>query len=138
MKESIKSILRDDNTAFLFLYDLGKAFDSIEHPVLFHSFFHVGKNGRSWRLFTAWYSNISALVRLKFVSSSPFSVHRRVQQGSVLSPTFSLAVMDKFLHQLSDERCGISIFGLYLSGAAHVDDIKSIATSATITEVQEV
>ena len=120
-QEAIISILRDANTAFLFLYELEKAFDSIEHPVLLHSLFHVGISGRSWKLFRAWYSNLSALVRFKSVMSPSIPIHRGVQQGSVLSPTFFLVVMDKLLLQLSGERCGISICGLYLGGAAHAD-----------------
>ena len=135
-QEAIKSILRNGNTAFLSLYDLEKALDSIEHPVLLHSLFHAGINGRSWRLFRAWYSNLSALVRFKSVTSPSIPVHRGVQQGSVLSPTFFLVVMDKLLLQLSDERCGISICGLYLGGAAHADDVRTIASSAAIAEVQ--
>ena len=136
MQEAIKSILHDDNTAFLSLYDLQKSFDSIEHPVLLHSLFHVGINGRSWRFFRACYSNLSALVRFKSVESSSIPVHRGVQQGSVLSPTFFLVVMYKLLLQLRDERCGISICGLYLGGAAHADDVRTIASSAAIAEVQ--
>ena len=135
-QEAIKSILCDGNTAFLSLYDLEKAFNSFEHPVLLHSHFQAGINGRSWRLFKAWYSNLSALVRFKSVMSPSIPVHRGVQQGSFLSLTFFLVVMDKLLHQLSDERCGISICGLYLGGAAHVDDVRTIASSAAIAEVQ--
>ena len=134
-QEAIKSILCDGNTAFLSLYDLEKAFDSFEHPVL-HSHFQAGINGRSWRLFKAWYSNLPALVRFKSVMSPSIPVHRGVQQGSVLSPTFFLVLMDKLLHQLSDERCGISICGLYLGVAAHADDVRTIASSAAIAEVQ--
>ena len=44
--------------------------------------------------------------------------------------------MDKLLHQLSDERCGVSICGLYLGGAAHADDVRTIASFAAIAEVQ--
>ena len=64
------------------------------------------------------------------VTSPSIPVHRGVQQGSVLF------VMDKLLPQLSDERRDIFFCGLYLGGAAHVDDVRTIASSATIAEVQ--
>jgi hypothetical protein len=48
--EAIRSILRDGNSAYLSLYHLEKAFDSIEHPILLRSLFRGGVNGKSWRL----------------------------------------------------------------------------------------
>ena len=44
--------------------------------------------------------------------------------------------MDKLLQQLRDTSAGLSICGLYLGGAAHADDIRAIASSASVTEEQ--
>ena len=57
-------------------------------------------------------------------------------QGSVLSPTFFLIVMDKLLHSLSEEKVGVSICNLYLGGAAHADDVTTVATSVKAAEEQ--
>ena len=59
-----------------------------------------------------------------------------MQQGSVLSPTFFLIVMDKLLQQLKETSAGLSICGLYPGGAAHVDDVHAIASSASVTKEQ--
>lgn len=53
-------------------------------------------------------------------------------EGSILSPTFFLVVMDKLLQQLSEENCGVYICGLYLGCAAHADDVSAITTSTTL------
>ena len=134
-QEAIQNILRDGNTTSLSLYDLEKAFDSIEHPILLQSLFHAGVNGKSWRFIKAWYSNTSAVVRSTSSLSSPFPIQQGVQQGSVLSPTFFLVVMDN--QKLCGENCGTSICGLYLGGAAHADDVRAIASSVTTVETQE-
>ncbi len=47
--EAIRKSIQD-GSAFLSLYDLEKAYDSIEHPVLLHALYNAGVNGKSWRL----------------------------------------------------------------------------------------
>ena len=134
--EAIRSTLRDGHSAYLSLYDLEKAFDSIEHAILLRSLFQAGVNGRSWRLIRAWYENLTAVVRSGPTMSSPIHILRGVQQGSVLSPIFFLVIMDDLLHQLSQSSCGASICRLYLGGAAHADDVRAIASSTSGAEAQ--
>ena len=40
----------------MYLYNLQKAFDSEEYPVLLMKLFDVGVNGRMWRLLKSWRS----------------------------------------------------------------------------------
>ena len=134
--EAIRSTLRDGRTAYLSLYDLEKAFDSIEQAILLCSLFKVGVNGKSWRLIRTWYGNLSAVVRSGSTISLAIPILRGVQQGSVLSPIFFLVIMDDLLHQLSQSSCGASICRLYLSGAAHADDVRAIASSTSAAETQ--
>lgn len=47
----ILSNLRYCRVCYLSLYDLEKAFDSIEHCILLQSLFEAGVNGKAWRLF---------------------------------------------------------------------------------------
>ena len=68
--------------------------------------------------------------------SSPFKVSCGVQEGSVLSPTFFVIVMDKLLQQLKERSAGLSICGLYLGGVAHADDVCAITSSASGAEKQ--
>ena len=120
----------------LSLYDLEKAFDLIEQAILLCSLFKAGVNGKSWRLIRTWYGNLSAVVRSGSTISPAIPILRGVQQGSVLSPIFFLVIMDDLLHQLSQSSCGASICRLYLSGAAHADDVRAIASSTSAAETQ--
>ena len=116
-QEAILSNLRDGRVCYLSLYDLQKAFDSIEHCILLQSLFEAGVNGKAWRL---CYNNLTSVVKS---GSTLFSVSRGVQQGSVLSPTFFLTVMDELLTGLTDTS---TVCGLYLGGAAHTDDVRAM------------
>ena len=77
----------------------------------------------------AFYGNLQAIVNVNFTSFAVLSILGSVQQGSVLSPTFFLVIMDKLLHSLKHEIAGLSICSLYLGGAAHADNVRTIATS---------
>ena len=129
VKEAILKVIRDGGEAYLCLYDLEKAFDSIEHAILLNSLYDADVNGKAWRVVSSIYNNLNAVVKSGSSYSSHFPISRGVQQGSVL-PTFFLVVMDKLLSELSGMKAGVSICELYLGGAAHADDVRTVATSA--------
>ena len=68
--------------------------------------------------------------------SEPFSVHRGVKQGSVLSPTLFLTVMDRLLKEMRAERYGLSISQTYMGTAIHADDLRTIAESKEVVSKQ--
>ena len=128
-QEVLISMMRDGGHPVLSLYDLEKAYDSIEHAVLLKALFEAGVSGKAWRIVKAFYGNLQAIVNVNFTSTAVFPILRGVQQGSVLSPTFFLVIMDKLLHSLKHENVGVSICSLYLGGAAHSDNVRTIETS---------
>ena len=82
------------------LYDLCKAFDSVEYPVLLTRLREAAVAGRTWRIIRDWYVGRKCRVRLGGKLSQEFHVQRGVKQGSVLSPALFLLVMDPLLRQL--------------------------------------
>ena len=46
------------------LYDLQKAFDSVEYPILLQRLFDVRVNGKCWRLIRSFYKNTTCRVRV--------------------------------------------------------------------------
>ena len=95
-------------------------------------------------VFSCFYDLAPAFDTVEYpvLTSSPFTTHRGVHQGSVLSPVLFLLVMDPVLLSLKSKSCGISICGLYLSALSHADDICTISTSiedwkAQVTHVNE-
>ena len=83
--------MREGSTVHMCLYDLQKAFDSVEFPVLLDRLFSTGVNGKAWRIIKNWYEGGSGCVKLEDRYSNVFPIERGVRQGSVFSPTlFSL------------------------------------------------
>ena len=71
---------------------------------------NTGVMGKAWHLIRQWYRNPKSSVRMKGMLSSPFTIHRGVWQGSVLSPVLFLLVMDPILLELQKKFiCGLSV-----------------------------
>ena len=63
-------------------------------------------------------------------TSNSFKISRGVKQGSVLSPTLFLMVMDLLLKRLRESECGLYVRGTYMGAAVHADDLRSTTASA--------
>ncbi len=85
-------------------YDLQKAFDSVEYPVLLRRLYDAGINGRTWRLLKAWYNHPKCKVNVDGQLSAEFTLERGMLQGSVLSPVLFLLVMDPLLRELEQSK----------------------------------
>ena len=118
------------------LYDLQKAFDSVEYAVLLDRPFEVGVNGKICRLLRGWYTGATCQVRLEERLSRRYCVGRGVKQGSVLSPALFLLVMDPRLHQLESSGLGLSMNEFYAGGFLHVDDIRTLSSGVGTLERQ--
>ena len=55
--------------------------------------------------------------------SDPLLTGRGVKQGSVLSSTLFLTVMDLLLSKMRFSNIGLSVRGLYIGAAIHADDL---------------
>ena len=120
-QETITKFIRDGDFVYSCFYDLASAFDTVEYHVLLSHLKKAGVSGKAWRLIKDWYTNVSSSVRVGRQVSPSFSVCRGVRQGSVLSSTLFLLVMDPILFDLSKRSCGPSVYGLYLGAFYHAD-----------------
>ena len=132
-QEVINRYLQEGSSVYMCLYDLQKAFDSVEFPVLLRRLFNVGVNSKTWRILNSWYSNCQSSVRLGKHVSPSFTLGRGVRQGSILSPSLFLLIMDPLLRSLS---VGTSVNGMYAGGFIHADDIRTLATTPSSLETQ--
>ena len=111
---------------FLCFNDIEKAFDSVEFPVLLS---HLFSAGMSWRLIKSWYHSPTSRVKHDNSLSSSFPICRGVKQGSVLSPSLFLIVMNPLLQRMRRLKCGSSIDGTFAGTAIHADDVRIIVPS---------
>ena len=98
-QEAILNDIQQMDTQYLTFFDLEKAFDSVEYIyiTLLSHILKLGVNGKCWRLFENWYTDTLSVVKVNDRCSDSFSVNCGVKQGSVLSPTLFIAVMDSLL-----------------------------------------
>ena len=75
-------------------YDLQKAFDLVQYPVLLKRSYEAGIYGKTWRVIRDWYNHPRSRVRMGGQLSAEFSLECCILQGSVLSPVLFLLVMD--------------------------------------------
>ena len=92
--EMISHYMESGSDVFMCLYDLQKAYDSVEYPVLLQRLFDGGINGKLWRLVKDWYSGSRCMVKTNGSYSGDYNVERGVKQGSVLSPACALSDSD--------------------------------------------
>ena len=118
------------------VYDLQKAFDSVEYAVLLDRLFEVRGNRKMWGLLRGWYTGATCQVKLGERVSRSYCEDRGVKQGSVLSLALFLLVMNTFLHQLESSRLGLSVNEFYAGGFLHADDIRTLSSGLGTPERQ--
>ena len=133
--EVISTYSQCSEKVYMCFYDLQKAFDSIQYPVLLKRLYESGVNGKAWRLLRSWYTSPKSIVRVNGLLSSPLTLKRGVLQRSVLSPLLFLLIMDPLLKSLQNKGLGPSVGDIYAGGFIHADDIRTISISrATLQE----
>ena len=115
------------------LFDIQKAFDSVEFPVLVDRLFSIGK---TWRLIRNWYAGGMCFVHVDGASSTFFPIERSVHQGSILSPTLFSIVMDPLRRILETSALRLSVNNLYSGAYLHADDIRTFASSVSSLQAQ--
>ena len=68
--------------------------------------------------------------------SSEFTLGRGVRQGSVLSPSLFLIVIDDLLKKLADLNQGVEFNGHYTGTMGHADDLQSITSTTDALHAQ--
>ena len=66
--------------------DLKKAFDTVNHPILFEKLYHYGIRGIALEFFKSYLSNRKQYVSCNNTSSHITTIEYGVPQGSVLGP----------------------------------------------------
>ena len=77
-QEATLKLLREGGKAFLSLFDLEKAFDTIEKTVLLRCLYKRGICGRAWRIIKSWCTNAMVAVEINNTMSQLFEQNRGV------------------------------------------------------------
>jgi len=95
---NLSSLICQKHLTFL---DLSKAFDMVNHNILFDKFYHnFGIRGIPLQLFRSYLSNRKQFVKLENVQSGLVDISNGVPQGSVLGPLCFACTLMIYLNPL--------------------------------------
>ena len=116
--------------------DLTKAFDNLNHSILFLKL--IGKNVPFCliKILKDWYSK--CVCNVKWGSScffQSFVMSQGVRQGGVLLPILFCLYCDNVLNTLNNSGLGCYVAGLMISAVMYADDILLLAPSVEVCKI---
>ena len=116
---------------FACFVDFAKAFDTVDHSILWQKLFTVGLSTKMLNLLQDMYSKASAVVKIDTEVSNPFSCSTGVRQGCNLSPLlFILFLSDLEEHMKVWGAKGILMSNLRVNILMFADDVVLLAETA--------
>ena len=111
--------------------DASKAFDLVNHGILFQKLLDRGLPLPVIRFLSSWYRAQKMRVRWNNSLSIPFGVSNGVRQGSVLSPILFSVYLDDLLEKLRASGVGCYLGGCFAGALSYADDIVLLAPCAS-------
>ena len=109
--------------------DASKAFDRVNHLLLFQKLERRGVPGYLLRILVFWYENQTMSVRWGNLLSNPFHVSNGVRQGGILSPYLFNVYMDDLSTRLNKLSIGCVLGDLLINHLMYADDLVLISPS---------
>ena len=115
INEAVNYMTENSSTVNLCFVDLSKAFDNVNHSVLFMKLLKKGLPICFIRLLLNWYNKCLCCVKWGSAVSRLFLVSQGVRQGGVLSPILFCVYVDDALSKLNDTDFGCCIRGFFIN-----------------------
>ena len=125
--ETIDHFTRNSSDVYVCVMDMKKAFDTVQHSVLFTKLLERGIPPTYVRLLMVMYSRQSANVRWSNECSKQFPITNGVKQGAVLSAILFCVYIDDLFSVLRRKRNGCWIDDNFYGMLGYADDIMLIS-----------
>ena len=131
LKSIVSRYIHRGSAVFGCFLDASKAFDLVNHEVLFQKLIDRGLPLPVVRFLSSWYRDQQMCVRWGHSLSKSFRVSNGVRQGSVLSPVLFSVYVDSLLDSLEESSVGC-YWGHQFAGAlCYADDLVLLAPTAS-------
>ena len=129
LKEVIDFYKSQSTSIYVCFMDASKAFDRVNHWLLFKKLIDRGMPLIFVRILMEWYTTQKACVRWESAVSDSFVVTNGVRQGGILSPLIFNVYMDGLSSSLSNTPTGCAIGGVMVNRIMYADDLVVISPS---------
>ncbi len=113
----------NDKPLYLVFRDVKKAFDVVNHDILFNKLYHLGIDLNILNILIDMYRNLEAKVRWKGTLSDSFHVGQGVRQGGILSTHLYKCYIGEFIMQMEDMGLGYKVGSTYAGCVTCADDM---------------
>ena len=127
VKNIISRYIHNGSSVHGCFLDASKAYDLVDHGILFQKLIDRGLPLAIVRFLSSWYSSQMMRVRWDKSLSNSFSVSNGVRQGGVLSPILFSVYLDGLLQKLADSGAGCHWGHLFAGAVCYADDIVLLA-----------
>jgi hypothetical protein len=103
--------------------DMAKAFDSVNHELLWYSLRKMGISGRMYNVIQYMYSKNQASINLGGYITGWFRIKDGVRQGDNLAPTLFGIFINSLVKEVNSLNCGVTYENHQLSILLYADDI---------------
>ena len=129
-KEAVLKYRSINSNVYSCFVDASKAFDRVNHYVLFDKLIKRGVPLYVVRILIFWYTTQTMYVRWNNVISSGFGVSNGVRQGGILSLYLFCVYMDDLSNKLNDIKVGYTIGATLINHLMYADDLVLLSPSA--------
>ena len=130
LKQTISYYVQNGSPVFSVFLDASKAFDRVNHNILYKKLILRNVPMCFVRLLHYWYSSQCMYIKWKDNLSNPFKVSNGVRQGGILSPYLFALYIDELSCNLNKITTGCLIGDACLNHLMFADDICCFSPSA--------
>ena len=135
-KEVCLNYMETNSVVYAAFLDLSKAFDKVDHSILFDKLIARGFDRKMVEFLKTWYHQQEVKVTFNgSEATTSWYLKNGVRQGSVLSSYFFIIYIDDIIKKISKKNVGCKIEYLILNIICYADDITLLAPS--IRSLQE-
>ncbi len=123
LQEIINHNVEKGSKVYCCFLDSSKAFDSVWLDGLFYKLYHLGFNGKSWRILRNWYGKMRCCVSVNSLQSNMFPVKQGVRQGGVLLPWLYLCFNNDIPEILKPIDSGLKVHNIHCNSVLVADHL---------------